>query len=119
LLLGTVSLAFAQCLFWIVGAWLGWLLCCWLTPAWLVTALTAGAVINVVALILFAARRRTWGQPVMAVAQLANLLFSLFAWLTVSPAWLLFSSVPSLATLILVALEQRQRRRAADQPEAR
>jgi hypothetical protein len=104
LLLATFSLATVQCFFWIFGALIGWSACCFLTPLWLAIAMTIGAVVNAVALIVFAMRRRAWGQLVLAAAQVGNIVFALVASLTVSPAWLLTDAAPALTTLILVVM---------------
>ena len=104
LLLATFSLAAAQCFFWIFGALIGWSACCFLTPLWLAIAMTVGAVVNAVALIVFAIHRRAWGELALAAGQVGNIVFSLVASFTVSPAWLLSDTAPALATLILVVM---------------
>jgi hypothetical protein len=107
LFLGALTLAAAQCLDWTFGAWIGWSAGEWLTPLWLAVALTVGAVVNALALIVFVMRRRGSGEQTLAVAQVGNILFSVVASLAVSPAWLLLDAAPALATLILVLMLQR------------
>jgi hypothetical protein len=108
-LIGTVALAAAQCLFWVFGAVIGWSVCCWLTPMWLAIAMTVGAVVNALGLIVFAARRRVSGELALGAVQVGNILFSIVASLAVSPAWLLTGAVPALATLGLVVVLLRAR----------
>jgi hypothetical protein len=105
LLLATFTLAAVQCFVWIFGALIGWSVCCFRTPLWLAISMTVGALVNAVALIAFAMQRRTWGELALAIAQVANIVFSLVASLTVSPVWLLSDAAPALATLILVERE--------------
>jgi hypothetical protein len=109
LLIGIVTLATAECLFWIFGALVGWSVCCWLTPMWLAIAMTVGAVVNTLGLIAFATRRRVWGARALEAAQVGNILFSIVASLAVSPAWLVFDAVPALATLSLLVVLLRAR----------
>jgi hypothetical protein len=68
--------------------------------------MTVGAVVNALALIVFAMRRRPWSELALAAAQVGNILFSLVASLAVSPAWLLLGAAPALATLILIVVLQ-------------
>jgi hypothetical protein len=112
LLIGIVTVATAQCLFWIFGALIGWSVCCWLTPMWLAIAMTVGAVVNTLGLIVFATRRRVWGERALGAAQVGNILFAIFASLAVSPAWLLLDAVPALATLSLLVVLLRARHSA-------
>lgn len=109
LFVGALSLVAVQCLFWIFGEQVGWSACCWITPKWLAIAITVGAVVNVLALIVLALRRPAWGEPAVGAAQVVNILFSLVASVAVSPAWLLFGAVPALTTLILIVVLQRER----------
>ncbi len=112
LIIGTVALAAAQCLFWIFGAVIGWSACCWLTPMWLAIAMTIGAVVNALGLIVFATRRRVWSELALGTAQVGNILFSIVASLAISPAWLLFGAAPALAALSLVVVLLRSRGRS-------
>ena len=127
-ILAAVALAAAQSLDWIIGAWTGWSAGEWIAPPWLAggaagewfaplglaIALTVGAVVNVLGLIVFAMRRREWGDRALAAAQVGNILFSLVALMAVSPAWLLFIAAPALVTLVLVVLHSgTERKRAA------
>jgi hypothetical protein len=117
LLIGIVTLAAAQCLFWIFGAVIGWSACCWLTPIWLAIAMSVGAVVNALGLIVFATRRRVWGELALGAAQIGNILFSIVASRTVSPAWLLSGAVPALATVGLVVVLLRARNVATGVPK--
>ena len=109
LLIGAVALATAQSLFWIFGAVIGWSVCCSITPRWLAIAMTVGAVVNTLSLIVFATRRGVWGVRALGAAQVGNILFSVVASLAVSPAWLLFDALPALATLSLLVVLLRAR----------
>jgi hypothetical protein len=111
-----VSLATVQCLFLIWGTLIGWSACCWLTPIWLAVAITVGAILNALALIVFALRRPVWGELAVGAAQVANVLLSLVASVAVSPGWLLLGAAPALAILILVVMLQRGRQGAPKRP---
>ena len=68
--------------------------------------MTVGAVVNALALIIFAMRRRPWSELALAASQVGNILFSLVASLAVSPAWLLLGAAPALTNLILMVVLQ-------------
>ncbi|TMC72466.1 MAG: hypothetical protein E6J18_05045 [Chloroflexi bacterium] len=109
LLVGTITPAAALSAFWIFGVLIGWSACCWLTPMWLAIAMTVGAALNVLGLVVFLIRRRSWGTPILGAVQVANILFALAASVAVSPAWLLLDGAPALVILILVLVFQRSR----------
>jgi hypothetical protein len=94
----------------IFGAVIGWSVCCgWLTSIGFVIATSVGAAVNVVGLLAFVTRRRTWGAQTFAAVQAGNILFALVASVTVSLAWLPLDAGPALLILILVFLVMRTR----------
>jgi hypothetical protein len=114
LLTGTITLAAALSAFWVFGAKVTWSVCCgWLVSRDFAIALSIGAALNILGLLAFLIRRRTWGKPILGAVQVGNILFALVASAAVSPAWLLFDAAPALVILILVLLLQRSEARRA------
>jgi hypothetical protein len=70
-------------------------------------ALSVGAILNVLGLLAFAIRSRSWGTPTLGAVQVGNILFALAASVAVSPAWLLTDAAPALVILILVIAFRR------------
>jgi hypothetical protein len=112
LLIATVTLAAAQCCFWLIGAWIGLHLVGWLVSVPLTVSLCIGASLNVLALPVFLLKRGSWGTPVFAAVQVGNILFSLVAAVLVSPAWSLLGAAPALGTLFVRLLLGRAEARS-------
>ncbi len=97
-------LAAAYCAWSIFWVLIGWIVCCWLVRMDFVSAASIVAVLNVLGLVAFAIRGRSWGAPALVGVQVGNILFALAASVAVSPAWLLTDAAPALVILILVLL---------------
>jgi len=112
--LATVVLAIAQCGWWTLGGWAMWSFRGFMLEpsspqiadnARFAVALFAVAAINIVALIGFFVRPRSWGELVLAAVLLGNIAFS--AWASVSrdnAYWLLLGGAPAGVTLVLLLL---------------
>ena len=89
LFLGAAALAAAYCLWWIDVALREWSNCCSLLPLkWTPEALSIVAFVNVLGLLIFAARNQTWGWVALAIVQVGNLFFSLVGlWAHYPPPW--------------------------------
>lgn len=112
LLIAAVTLAAAQCGFWLIGAWIGLHLVGWLVTVPLTVSLCIGASLNVLALLAFLLKRGSWGTRAFAAVQVGNILFSLVAAMLVSPAWSLLGAAPALATLFVQLLLSRAESRS-------
>lgn len=110
MLAGLIFVALVECGAWLVVAAFLWSFRDFLAAShpdvvvqrtnWALIVL-AGAVINSIALLTFVVRRRSWGWPILAGVQVADLLFSFTAIVVADPTWWLFGA---LATIVLILL---------------
>lgn len=116
LLAGVIVLAVAQCLLWLLDAVLSWEFRGLLLDsasaqvaynARFAIAVGAGAAINLIGLAFFLLRRQGPGVLVLTAVQVGNVLFSIYAAISVSAAWLLLGAAPAVATFVLLVLMRR------------
>src|SRR6267143_1703427 len=116
LLAGVIVLAVAQCTLWLLDALLSWEFRGLLLDsasdqvafnARFAIAIVVGAAINLIALAAFLLRRQGPGELVLTAVQVGNLLFSIYAAISVSAAWLLLGAAPAVATFVLLVLRRR------------
>jgi hypothetical protein len=104
---GTVSLATALTAWLLIGLWIAWSACCWLSPEWLVIGLAAMALLNGIALLVLLFWRSPWAIAALTGVQAGNVAFSIAAAVAVSLAWLPLFTAPALVALILGVLVGR------------
>jgi hypothetical protein len=90
----------------------------WEARGWIIKESTAvvlwvGSGLNLIGLLVFSFRRLRWSTSTIAAVQMGNILFSLAASVTLSPAWLLLGTAPALVTLILILALRRTDARSA------
>lgn len=111
------TLAIGLAAWFAIGAWIASSACCWLSPAWLVQALTVTAGLNAVALLAFliGRARARWATALLTGVEAGNVLFTLAAAAAVSSAWLLEAGVAGFITVLFVLVLRSQSAKPAQE----